>query len=124
MNLYVSSHSSQPIYEQLKDQIRQAILLKVLKPDDQLPSIRTLSKELSVGIITVKRAYDDLVSEGFILSRMGKGHYVEKVNLAQFKTIYASKILEKMHDIVQLAKDVDLTEEEVLALFKKAKETV
>lgn len=124
MNLYVSSHSSQPIYEQLKDQIRQAILLKVLKPDEQLPSIRTLSKELSVGIITVKRAYDDLVSEGFILSRMGKGYYVEKVNLDQFKTIYASKILEKMHDIVQLAKDVDLTEEEVLALFKKAKETV
>lgn len=124
MNLYVSSHSNQPIYEQLKDQIRQAILLKVLKPDEQLPSIRTLSKELSIGIITVKRAYDDLVNEGFILSRMGKGYYVETVNLDQFKTIYASKILEKMYDIVQLAKDVDLTEEEVLALFNKVKETV
>jgi len=66
MDLLISMHSDIPIYEQIKDQIKKLIIHQRLKPDEQLPSIRTLAKDLQVGIVTVKRAYDDLVLDGYL----------------------------------------------------------
>ena len=122
MNLYVSMHSNQPIYEQLKDQIRQAILHQTLTPHAQLPSIRTLSKELSIGILTVKRAYDDLVNEGFLVAQMGKGYYVNQVHLEDFRKIYTEKIRQLMNDVRQLANDIQLSDQELVDLLKETKE--
>lgn len=124
MKLNVSLHIGIPIYEQLKDQIRQAILKKELKENDKLQSVRVLSKELSIGIITVKRAYDDLVNEGFIISQTGKGFYVNKVDINRFKSLYKNKMSDLMKEIVELATDIEMTEEEVLQLFKTTKENI
>lgn len=122
MELYVSMHTSLPIYEQLKDQIRQAILKKDLLENDQLPSVRRLSKELSIGIVTVKRAYDDLVNEGFIISQAGKGYFVNKIDTKRFKTLHTKKIMELIETIHKLAMEVDLTKEEVMSLYPQSKE--
>ncbi len=122
MNLSVSIHAGIPIYEQLKDQIRHAILKKDLQASDQLPSVRILSKDLSIGIVTVKRAYDDLVNEGFIISQAGRGYFVNRVDIEKFKAIYSQKISHLIQDIQKLAKDVGLTEEEVLKLYHNHKE--
>ena len=122
MNLSVSRYADILIYEQLKDQIRHAILKKDLQASDKLPSVRILSKDLSIGIVTVKRAYDDLVNEGFIISQAGRGYFVNHVDIDKFKVIYRRKISHLFQDIQKLAKDVGLTEEEVLKLYYNHKE--
>lgn len=122
MNLTVSMHAGIPIYEQLKNQLRFAILKKELVESDQLPSVRTLSKDLSIGIVTVKRAYDDLVNEGFITSQPGRGYYVSHVDIEKFKRIHIQKMHQLFSEIDQLGKDVGMSKEEVINLYKNHKE--
>jgi len=124
MNLQVSMHSDLPIYEQLKNQIRHAILKKNMTEGDQLPSVRVLSKDLSIGIITVKRAYDDLVGEGFLISQMGKGYFVNRVDITLFKSVYQTKIKMQMQEIHSLAEDVGMSLEELITLLSQTKEKV
>lgn len=76
MKLITSQDGDQPIYEQIKLQIKQQITSGELPPGTMLPSIRTLAKELKIGIITAKRAYDDLTEEGYTRSVAGKGIFV------------------------------------------------
>lgn len=76
MKLIISQNGEQPIYEQLKLQIKRQIVSGELPSGTMLPSIRTLAKELKIGIITAKRAYDDLTAEGFTVSAAGKGIFV------------------------------------------------
>ena len=76
MNIMISQLSQTPIYEQMESQIKRDILSGQLKPNEMLPSIRSMAKELGVGIITVKRAYDDLCNEGLLVSLQGRGVFV------------------------------------------------
>ncbi|NLA96563.1 MAG: GntR family transcriptional regulator [Clostridiaceae bacterium] len=76
MNILISNASSDPIYLQIKNQIKAAIITGELQEQGQLPSIRFLAKELRVSVITTKRAYDELEMEGFINSVQGKGSFV------------------------------------------------
>ena len=69
-----------PIYEQIVDQIKMLIRNGELKENDNLPSVRTLSKELKISALTVKKAYDNLESEGFTVTVHGKGTYVAATN--------------------------------------------
>ena len=69
-----------PIYEQIVDQIKSLIRNGELKENDNLPSVRTLSKELKISALTVKKAYDNLESEGFTVTVHGKGTYVAATN--------------------------------------------
>ncbi len=80
LNIQISNASSDPIYLQIKDQMKAAISSGKLKAEDQLPSIRYLAKELRVSVITTKRAYDELEAEGFINSVRGKGSFVSLQN--------------------------------------------
>ena len=69
MFIVVSPLNPDPMYKQVADQIKDAIATKVLKPESKLPSIREMSKELKISIITIKRAYADLEKEGYIYIR-------------------------------------------------------
>ncbi len=69
MDIKISNVSSVPIYQQVATQIKSSILNGSLKCNDQLPSIRSLSKELEVGIITVKKSYEVLLQEELIYSK-------------------------------------------------------
>lgn len=76
MRIVISSMSDIPMYEQIKNQIKDAILNNEIKNGDMLPSIRHLAAELRVSVITTNRAYDELVAEGLISSVQGKGCFV------------------------------------------------
>lgn len=76
MNILISNSSGEPIYEQICSQIKAAILNGELKEGDALPSMRNLALQLKISIITTKRAYEELESEGFIESYTGKGSFV------------------------------------------------
>lgn len=76
MRIIISATSNLPIYEQIVNQIRDAVVAGELAAGEAMPSIRNLAKELSVSVITTKRAYEELENEGVIKSVAGKGFYV------------------------------------------------
>ena len=76
MKLLLSNTSGVPIYEQLKAQIKEAILSGELAEGEALPSLRQLAKDLRISVLTVTRAYTQLEQEGFVTNVQGKGCYV------------------------------------------------
>lgn len=68
--------SRKPIYEQLVDKMKELVINEVLKPDEQLPSVRQLAQELTVNPNTIQKAYRELEVQGFIYSQKGKGSFV------------------------------------------------
>lgn len=80
MKLIINHSSMQPIYEQIVDQIKGRIMQGELQADTALPPVRTLAKELKVSALTVKKAYDTLDLEGFIITIHGKGSFVAFAN--------------------------------------------
>ena len=82
MNIKLSNMSSVPIYQQVATQIKSNILNGSLKYNDQLPSIRSLAKELEVGIITIKKSYEVLLQEELIYSKGAVGYFVNDIDLA------------------------------------------
>ncbi|MEO8094057.1 MAG: GntR family transcriptional regulator [Pseudolysinimonas sp.] len=69
-----------PIYEQIKSQIRSAIYGGELQVGEQLPSLRQLAADLRVSLITVTRAYNDLVAERVVINEHGRGFVVVAVD--------------------------------------------
>lgn len=80
MNIIITNNSDKPIYDQIKEQIKEMILSGELKEGDALPSMRLLAKELRISIITTKRAYEELERDGYIESYTGKGSFVKEIN--------------------------------------------
>ena len=76
MDIIISNGSDRPIYEQISSQIKDLILTGGLNAGYQLPSIRSLAKDLRISAITTKRAYADLEEEGFIETVPGKGSFI------------------------------------------------
>lgn len=74
--IFIDYHSRVPIYEQIKEQIIMLINTGVYKPNDQLPSIRSLSKELNINVNTVKKAFSELELDGITYSAQGRGVFV------------------------------------------------
>ena len=76
MKLIISNVSGVPIYEQIKQQIKSAILSGELQEEEALPSLRTLAKDLKISVLTVTRAYSELEQEGFVKNVQGRGCFV------------------------------------------------
>lgn len=75
--------SRKPIYEQLTDKVKEMILHGILQTDEQLPSVRTLSQQLTVNPNTIQKAYRELEREGYIYSLQGKGSFVAPMKKEQ-----------------------------------------
>ncbi len=119
MNILISQSSSVPIYEQIEDQIRQEILSGNLSAGEMLPSIRKIAKELGVGIITIKRAYEDLCQEGLLSSIPGKGVFVSEVDTVAAKEIRLQQLREHLGKIKIFCESSDIQKEEVLNEINK-----
>ena len=79
MDIIITNNSEKPIYDQIKEQIKELILKGELKEGDALPSMRLLAKELRISIITTKRAYEELERDGYIESYTGRGSFVKGI---------------------------------------------
>lgn len=90
--------SRKPIYEQLVDKLKELIMNNVLKPDEQLPSVRTLAQELTINPNTIQKAYRELEIQGFIYSIKGKGSFISPNNQKKDgeKILLIKKELEKL----------------------------
>ena len=103
MDIKISNMSSVPIYQQVATQIKSSILNGSLKCNDQLPSIRSLSKELEVGIITVKKSYEVLLQEELIYSKGAVGYFVNDIDLATVLSIKKEEYLVELKGIIDSA---------------------
>ena len=117
MDIIIDNSASLPIYEQLRNQIRDQIINDVLAYDEQLPSIRVLAKDLSISIMTVKKAYDALEEEGFIVTRQGKGSFVAEKNENVAREIVQKQMEEHMEAVVAIAKDHGIEKEDIMAML-------
>ena len=85
MQIIINHSSMVPIYEQIIEQVKALILKGELKENDPLPSVRSLSKELKISALTVKKAYDNLEQDGFTVTVHGKGTYIAASNTELMK---------------------------------------
>lgn len=94
MRIIIKNTAGIPIYEQIKEQIKEAILSDELNDGDLLPSIRQLASDLKISVITTTRAYADLEQEGFIAVLQGKGCYV----LPKNNELVREQLIRKIED--------------------------
>ncbi|NMA12874.1 MAG: GntR family transcriptional regulator [Chloroflexi bacterium] len=118
MNIQISNASSDPIYLQIKNQIKASIISGKLRAEEQLPSIRYLAKELRVSVITTKRAYDELEIEGFINSVQGKGSFVSIQNKELIREVQLRKVEASLLDAIKGAELAGLSIEELKDLLE------
>lgn len=118
MNIQINNSSDDPIYLQIKNQIKIQIISGDLKVGEQLPSIRFLAKELRISMLTAKRAYDELELDGFINSVQGKGNFVAAQNKELIREEYLKKIEEKLQEIVELSEIARITNDELVQMLK------
>ena len=117
MDIKIKYSSKDPIYLQIKNQIRDAILNDELDINEPLPSIRFLAKELKVSVITTKRAYDELEKDGLINTVPGKGSFIKSQDPKIVREKFMIKIEEYVKEINNLAKIADISKEEIVSLF-------
>lgn len=119
MKLVVSNNYDGPIFEQIKRQITHAILSGELVPGDMLPSLRSLAKELKVGVLTVNRAYTELEREGYLETVQGKGFFVAGKSSESIKKHLLEEAGEHMKQAILKAQKAGAGEEDIVNLFKE-----
>ena len=117
MKILISNTSENPLYQQIKDQIKDAILKEELVEGDPLPSIRAFANDLSVSVLTIRRVYEELEKEGFVTSRVGKGTFVSTSNIELLRDSKRRLVEQKMQDIIQTAKTMGITKDELNAMM-------
>ena len=122
MEIKISNMSSVPIYQQVATQIKSNILNGSLKYNDQLPSIRSLAKELEVGIITVKKSYEVLLQEELIYSKGAVGYFVNDIDLATVLTIKKEEYLDELKSIIDKAVNDGLNINDIKDIFNSVLE--
>ncbi|WP_282919904.1 GntR family transcriptional regulator [Ignavigranum ruoffiae] len=118
MNIILRNDSSQALYEQIKEAIKDNILKGKIAEDHPLPSIRQLSKSLKVSILTVKKAYDALEAEGYIISRQGLGTFVAPRNHELEREEILKQIESKLEEVLSLAALYQIDQAELIELLK------
>lgn len=113
MNIIISNSCNKPIYEQIKEQIKNKIVSNELKIGEQLPSIRILAKDLRISVITTKNAYEELEKEGYVETIPGKGVYVANKNIELIREEQLQKIEDLIDTAVSIAKISNISKKEV-----------
>ena len=117
MKMIISNSSSVPIYEQIKTSIINQIINDELKEDEAIPSIRNLAQDLKISVMTIKKAYDELEEEGYIITRQGKGSFVAPKNTELAKEKAQKDIEEYISKIVEISNKHNIDREEIIEIF-------
>lgn len=125
VNLYINATGDKPMYEQVKDGIRQAIINGELKAHELMPSVRQLAADLNVSMITTKRAYADLEQEGLIYTVAGKGTFVKLEDISMIQEKHVDEALELFRKQAEVLKNLEVPKErlddEIKTIYKGGK---
>ena len=113
MKIVISNTSDMPLYKQIEDQIIDAILKGDLSEGETLPSIRSLANDLKVSVLTIRRVYDDLEKDGFVNRQVGSGTIVSAGNVELLRDSKRRLVEQKMLDMIQTAKALGITQQEL-----------
>lgn len=116
--MIISNSSSVPIYEQIKSSIIEQIMSGVLKENEMLPSIRSLASDIRISVMTIKKTYDELEQDGYIVTVQGKGSFVVPKNIELAKEQARKDIEIFLNKSIKLAQMYNISEQEVLEIFK------
>ncbi|WP_088102652.1 GntR family transcriptional regulator [Halalkalibacter urbisdiaboli] len=114
--------SRKPIYEQLMEKIKEAIITEVLKPDEKLPSVRSLSNDLTINPNTIQKSYRELERQGYVYSSNRKGYFVAPIELMSNEEKIVKELKPQFIQLIQEAIYLGLTKEELLQWFEEAKD--
>ena len=117
MQIIISNSSDTPIYQQIVDNIKEAILNGDLIGGEALPSIRTLAKDLKISNITTKRAYEELEKDCFIEAIATKGYFVKNKSEDFKKEEILKKVETSLNETIKIANTYGITKEEVLNML-------
>ncbi|MDO5146456.1 MAG: GntR family transcriptional regulator [Eubacteriales bacterium] len=118
MKIIISNKSEIPLYQQIKSQIKDAILKEELVEGDSLPSIRAFANDIKVSVLTIRRVYDELEQEGFITSKVGVGTFVSPGNMELLRDARRQMVEQKMQEMITAAKTLGITKEELNAMME------
>jgi GntR family transcriptional regulator len=117
LNIIISNSSDIPIYQQLKNQIKEAILSGEIRDGELLPSIRNLANETRVSVLTTRRAYDELEAEGFIKTVHGKGSFAASGNLELLKEARLKQVEEKLIEAYNIGRAIGVSKEDMRTMM-------
>lgn len=115
----LSKDSREPIYHQIEKQLKALIAGGHLAAGTPLPSIRALSKDLEISVITIRRAYQDLEAQGFIETAHGKGTFVKEIQGTVKQDTMTASVRAEFERAIQNAMDYDYTAGEIKAVFEE-----
>ena len=118
MHIILNNTSMVPIYEQLMEQIKNEIISGSLAENEVLPSVRSLSGELRISALTVKKAYDRLEEEGFVVTVHGKGTYVAATDRQLAMEARKKTVEDDFAAAIQKASAVGFTKEDILEIVE------
>jgi len=113
----IDGKSRVPIYEQIKNQIMEFILLGIFKPHEKLPSIRALALDAGLNVNTVKHAFLDLENSGVIYTLPGRGSFVDENALSN--EVMQKKAMNEVYDVIASARAKGVSQEKIVDLIAK-----
>ncbi len=117
MELVIRNNTNQPIYQQICQQIRTQILSGALAPGEGLPSIRALARDLKISVITTKRAYDELETDGLLCAVAGKGYFVAEGTPELIREHRRQEMEDHLSSAVELARQCGVAPGELMELL-------
>ena len=117
--IQLSKDSREPIYFQIEEQIKALIASGQLSAGTLLPSIRALSKDLEVSIITTRRVYQNLEQQGFIHSKQGRGSFVAEIEEGLKKEVKIAAVQLAFETAIDTALRHDYSLEQVKEIFSE-----
>jgi GntR family transcriptional regulator len=118
VKIIISNSSPLPIYEQIKQQVKAAILSGELKENEPLPSLRELAKDLKISVLTTMRAYNELEQEGFVTSIQGKGYYVMPRGSQLMQEQFLREVERALEEAVKAAALANISGEQLMEMLK------
>lgn len=118
MNIIINNSSMEPIYEQIVGQIKGQIIEGRLKDETPLPSVRSLAKDLKISALTVKKAYDSLEEDGFIITIHGKGSFVAPGNRNLLEEEKKKEVEQKLEEAIADGRRCGMTDQEICDVFQ------
>ncbi len=113
----IDAGSHVPIYRQIADQIRTAIAAGVYRPGEALPSLRVLALDVKVNPNTVQRAYDDLLRQGTVYSRRGKGLFVAEQGTVTAQQGTEKSLARALDEAIRNARAAGMHANQIRGLF-------
>ena len=124
MAITIDLRSRTPIYEQIINIIKEQALAGILKPDEQIPSIRQLTQQIGINPNTIQKAYAELERQGIIYSMTGRGAFISgSLEMRKIADIKRGEILKGLENSLSEAKKFEIpknsVEEIVIKIYDK-----